>query len=220
MDTVAVIVLTGGGSTRMGEHKPGLDVGGRPIIARILDAVAGLPVVVVGDAAGVPAGVTVVREERPGGGPVAGIAAGFRELTSRYGAPPAPSGADLGHVVGSDVEQAVGGHLERVVLLAGDLPFVTRAAVEALLTALDTEPDADTALAADPGGQVNWLCAAWRVVALRGRLAALDEPAGTSMRRLNAGTRQVQVRDEAGWSVDVDTPADLDAARARAGAAR
>jgi molybdopterin-guanine dinucleotide biosynthesis protein A len=212
VDTVAVIVLTGGGSTRMGEHKPALDVGGRPIIARILDAVAGLPVVVVGDAAGVPAGVTVVREEPPGGGPVAGVAAGFRALTSRYGAPPAPSGAALERVVGAD--------FEGIVLLAGDLPFVTRAAVEALVTALDTEPDADTALATDADGQVNWLCAAWRAGALRDRLAGIGEPAGSSMRRLYAGTHQVHVRDEAGWSVDVDTPADLDAARARASTAR
>jgi molybdopterin-guanine dinucleotide biosynthesis protein A len=204
VDTVAVIVLTGGGSTRMGEHKPALDVGGRPIIARILDAVAGLLVVVVGDAAGVPEGVAVVREEPPGGGPVAGVAAGFAALTSRYGAEPAPERPDL----------------ERVVLLAGDLPFVTRVGVEALVAALDAQPDADTALAADADGQVNWLCAAWRANVLGERLAALDEPAGTSMRRLNAGARQVQVRDDAGWSVDVDTPADLEGARARAGSAR
>lgn len=204
MDTVAVIVLTGGCSTRMGEHKPALDVGGRPIVARIVDAVAGLPVVVVGDAAGVPDGVPVVREEPPGGGPVAGLAAGFTALTTGYGAQPGPGGADL----------------ERVVLLAGDLPFVTRAGVEALLAALDADPEVDTALAADAEGQVNWLCAAWRVEALRDRLAGLAEPAGTSMRRLNAGARQVRVRDEGGWSVDVDTPADLEAARARASTAR
>jgi molybdenum cofactor guanylyltransferase len=203
VDTVGVIVLTGGGSTRMGEHKPALEVGGRPIITRILDAVADLPVVVVGDAAGVPEDVPVVCEEPPGGGPVAGVAAGLAHLSSRYGAEPAAGGRDL----------------ECVVLLAGDLPFVARTAVEALVAALEAHPDAETALAVDGQGQVNWLCAAWRASALRGRLAGLDQPAGTSMRRLNAGARQVQVRDEAGWSVDVDTPADLDAARARAGTA-
>ena len=47
----------------MGRHKPGLLVGGRPIIERVLDAVAGWPVVVVGSAKGVAPGTRVVSEE-------------------------------------------------------------------------------------------------------------------------------------------------------------
>jgi molybdopterin-guanine dinucleotide biosynthesis protein A len=170
----------------------------------------------------VHAGVHVVREEPPGGGPVAGIAAGFTAPTTGYGAQHNPSGTTVERGPGAEhgtearSPRPAQSTLERVVLLAGDLPFVTRAGVEALLAALDADPDADTALAADADGQVNWLCAAWGAVGLRDRIAALAVPAGTSMRRINAGARVVQVRDEGGWSVDVDTPADLEAARARA----
>lgn len=200
MESLGVIVLTGGGSTRMGRHKPALDVGGRPIVARILEACAGLPVVVVGDAAAVPAGVRVIREDPPGGGPVAGIAAGFAELASAYAAQPV-SGAPL---------------LERVAVLAGDLPFVTREALDGLGDALEADPSAELALAVDAEQRVNWLCAVWRAEVLGQRLEAVGDPTGVSVRRLIDSSCRALVADRSGWSADVDTPEELAAARVAA----
>ncbi|HET8594724.1 MAG TPA: NTP transferase domain-containing protein [Intrasporangium sp.] len=200
MESLGVIVLTGGGSSRMGRHKPALDVGGRPIIARILDACAGLPLVVVGDGAAVPSDVRVVREDPPGGGPVAGVAAGFAALIGPYAAQPAP-GAPL---------------LERVAVLAGDLPFVTRAALVRLNEALEADPSAELALAVDAEQRVNWLCGVWRTEVLARRLRAVGDPNGVSVKRLIDDSRRTLVADHSGWSADVDTPEDLATARAAA----
>ncbi|EWT02985.1 molybdopterin-guanine dinucleotide biosynthesis protein [Intrasporangium chromatireducens Q5-1] len=197
MESLGVIVLTGGGSTRMGRHKPALDVGGRPIIARILEACAGLPLVVAGDGAAVPPHVRVVREEPPGGGPVAGIAAGFTALISPYAAHSAPSAPSL----------------SRVAVLAGDLPFLTRAALEDLDGALEEDPSAELALAVDHEQRVNWLCGVWRTGVLARRLEAVGDPAGVSVKRLIDSSCRALVADASGWSADVDTPDDLAAAR-------
>lgn len=186
----------------MGSHKPALEVGGRPMIELVLAAAHEHVAVVVGAPDRVPDGTVVVRENPPGGGPVAGIAAGL---------------AALDELVGPDATARI----ELVGVLAGDLPFLVAEHLDELFVALtsgplDIEPP-DVALAVDPAGQANWLCAVWRAGALRRRLDDLGDPAGKSVRRLLAGVRQVHVLDESGWSTDVDTPEDLDAARDRAG---
>lgn len=186
----------------MGAHKPALHVGGRPIVERVLSAARGLPTVVVGLGEGVPAGVPVVREEPPGSGPVAGIAAGLAALDAL---------AEAGTLEAPLV----------VLVLAGDLPFVTAAALAHLVAALghlpaeSAGPAAEVAVAVGPGGSPNWLCAAWRVPALRRCLTAMGDPSGRSVRRLTSGARTVLVADDHGWSGDVDDPADLEAARRR-----
>lgn len=198
--TTAVIVLTGGGSTRMGRHKPALQVGGRPIITSVLEAAHEHPTVVVGTPEEVPAGTLVVRESPPGGGPVAGIAAGLAVLADMPG-----------------VEEPA--RVELVGILAGDLPFLTAEHLDELFVALTSGPEdlerPGVALAVDPEGHANWLCAVWRADELRRRLAEVGDASGTSVRKLLHGIRQVHVLDETGWSTDVDTPEDLDAARNR-----
>lgn len=195
----AAIVLTGGGSTRMGRHKPGLSVGGRPIIASVLAAIAPNPVVVVGHAEAVPDGVPIVREDPPGGGPVAAIAAGLAAIDDGL---PAAAVADAA----------------LVAILAGDLPFVSAADLAGLVAALGNEPTGDVALAVDDTGTANWLCAVWRREVLAARLAQIGDPSGVSVRRLLGDTAQVHVADASGWSIDVDTPEQLLAARDRADA--
>jgi len=98
------ILLTGGRAARMGgADKPALDVGGRTLAARVAAAVADARrLVVVGPAYGVPAAV-VTREDPPGAGPVAAIAAGLVHVTAPY-----------------------------VAVLAADLPFLDAATVRAL----------------------------------------------------------------------------------------
>jgi molybdopterin-guanine dinucleotide biosynthesis protein A len=93
----AAVVLAGGRAARLGgRHKPQLEVGGRTLLAAVLAAVPDAePRVVVGPPQPVPAGVAVVREQPPGGGPVAAGRAGRA-------------------AVDTDV----------VAVLAGDLPFV------------------------------------------------------------------------------------------------
>jgi molybdopterin-guanine dinucleotide biosynthesis protein A len=180
----AVIVLAGGASRRFGGGaKTDADLAGRSVLERVLD---GLPpggdVVVVGPTRPLP-GVRFVREEPPGGGPAAGVAAGLA-------------------AVGAGV----------VVVLAGDLPFAARA-VPRLLAALAGAAAGgavDGAVGIDPAGVRQPLLGAFRAAALGG---ALVDPAGRSMRSVLAGLSLVEVPLDARESLDVDTAADLEAAR-------
>ncbi|MEW2429991.1 NTP transferase domain-containing protein [Micromonospora sp. NPDC047644] len=147
MGTYAAVVLAGGAARRMGGvDKPALPVGGRPMRDRVLAAVAdATPRVLVGAADAVPAGVRVVREDPPGGGPVAAAAAGLALLDT---------------------------DVTLVALLAADLPLLTRAAIGDLLNHLDRRT-LDTGSAGgrtDPAPLVRGDLAAPLV---RGDLAAL-----------------------------------------------
>jgi molybdopterin-guanine dinucleotide biosynthesis protein A len=99
------VVLAGGKAARLGgQAKPQLVVGGRTMLAAVLEAVADAEDrIVVGPPQPVPKDVVVVRERPPGGGPVAALRAGLA-------------------AVDTDV----------VALLAGDLPFLTAALVAEL----------------------------------------------------------------------------------------
>ena len=96
------VVLAGGRAARLGGRaKPQLEVGGRTMLAAVLDAVADADSrIVVGPRQQVPDDVVLVREQPPGGGPVAALRAGLA-------------------AVSTDV----------VALLAGDLPFLTAALI-------------------------------------------------------------------------------------------
>src|SRR5690606_2093103 len=79
MREYAAVLLAGGAARRMGgRDKPGVVVGGRPMRERVLSAVAtATRRIVVGPLVPLPAGVLRTREEPPGGGPVAALAAGL-----------------------------------------------------------------------------------------------------------------------------------------------
>jgi molybdopterin-guanine dinucleotide biosynthesis protein A len=161
-----------------GVAKPRLEVGGRRLLDIALDALAGARQrVVVGDVA-VPDGVLVTREEPPGAGPVAALAAALP-------------------LVESDL----------CVVLAADLPFVTREHVAQLVSAADDR----SAVAVDTGGRAQPLLAAYHVGALRAALP--DDVDGAPMRALRVETRSVRL-DGDPW-FDVDHPADLETARSR-----
>ena len=79
---MAVIVLAGGASRRMGRDKALLVLHGKPLIERVVECVSGLPgeILVVADRAdrySLP-GTTGVADEFPGEGPLAGAVSGLR----------------------------------------------------------------------------------------------------------------------------------------------
>lgn len=177
------IVLAGGHGRRLGgTDKTALDVGGRPILDRVLVA---LPpcgqVVVVGPERPTAVPVVWTREDPPGGGPVAGLAAGLSVVTS-----------------------------PDVLVLAGDMPFLT----PDVLSALREAASRDGALLVDDEGREQYLCSAWRTSALREALVGVsrvrDVVERMSYARVPAPTGVL-----APWT-DCDTPDDLKAARERA----
>ena len=180
------LVLAGGRASRLGgRHKPGIPIDGEAIVARAVAALraAGAEALVVGDPTGVPSGVRVVREDPPFGGPLAGVAAGIAALEPR--------------------EEGV------VLLVGGDMPFVTGGTLRALASAAA----GGVALAWDETGRAQPLCAAWDEGALRHRLAAIGDPANRPLRLLLDGLEPIPVPVPARELLDVDTPDDLRAAQ-------
>ncbi|MBB5804129.1 molybdopterin-guanine dinucleotide biosynthesis protein A [Saccharothrix ecbatanensis] len=109
MASWAAVVLAGGRGSRLGGvDKASVVVAGRALLDHVLDAVASAEqTVVVGPRKDDVPGVTWAREDPPGGGPLAGLAAG------------------LAHV-----------DAEVVVVLAVDQPGITRSTVDRLLAAV------------------------------------------------------------------------------------
>jgi molybdopterin-guanine dinucleotide biosynthesis protein A len=183
------VVLAGGAGSRLGDaRKPTLTVAGRPMLDRVLNAVAdAVTRVVVGPPdLRVPAGVLLTREVPAGGGPVAAAAAGLAAIP-----------VDLPHLA----------------LLAADLPLLDRPAVAVLRSSL---ADADAAVYVDAGGHRQLLCGVWHAAALRRALADLADERGAlegaAMRGLVGRVRVAEVS----WTgagpppwFDCDTDADL-----------
>ncbi|WP_328880483.1 NTP transferase domain-containing protein [Streptomyces sp. NBC_00299] len=184
------VVLAGGAARRLGGvDKPGVRVGGRPLLDRVLAACADAhTTVVVADPRPTARPVTWAREDPPGGGPVAALDAGLRH-----------TGA------------------EQVVVLSADLPFLDEGTVRRLLAALRTG-DADGALLTDADGRDQPLVAAYRAPALRRELAVLaqgpDGLAGLPLRRLTGALGLTRVPGPVA-SFDCDTWDDIATARAR-----
>jgi len=181
------IVLAGGSACRLqGADKPQLDVGGVRLLDHVLAAVADARrKIVVGPRRAVPVPVLWRREDPPGGGPVAAIAAALDAVR-----------ADL------------------VVVLAADLPEIAPA-VPALQCKLSDNQDADVACLAGARGRRNYLAALWRAAALRRLVGQLDDPHGVPVRALFERAAVVDVPDAAGWGTDCDTWEELADARRR-----
>ncbi|MCX4408519.1 NTP transferase domain-containing protein [Streptomyces sp. NPDC059837] len=191
------VVLAGGAARRLGgADKPGLRVGGRPLLDRVLTACAtATTTVVVAEPRGTARPVRWAREDPPGGGPLAALDAGLRHTSA-----------------------------EHVVVLSADLPFLDETTVRRLLDALRTgnAPEGpakpDGVLLTDPDGRDQPLVAAYRADALRRELAALaaahGEVTGLPLRRLTAALDLTRISDPVA-SFDCDTWDDIAAARAR-----
>ncbi|MFG2323976.1 NTP transferase domain-containing protein [Streptomyces sp. NPDC048568] len=156
------VVLAGGAARRLGgADKPGLRVGGRALLDRVLAACAGArTTVVVAGPRPTARPVTWAREDPPGGGPLAALAAGLRHTTAEF-----------------------------VVVLSADLPFLGEPTVARLLSAL-AAGEADGVLLTDADGRDQPLVAAYRASAVRRELAAMaGDRAGRKAREEPADRR-------------------------------
>ncbi|MBK3636608.1 NTP transferase domain-containing protein [Streptomyces sp. MBT97] len=183
-------MLAGGGARRLGgADKPGVRVGGRALLDRVLGACADArTTVVVAEPRPTARPVRWAREDPPGGGPVAALDAGLRRTAA-----------------------------EDVLVLSADLPFLAADTVRRLLSTLRAGR-AEGVLLTDADGRDQPLVAAYRSAALRRELAALaaDQQGltGLPLRRLTAGLDLTRVPDPVA-SFDCDTWDDIAAARAR-----
>ncbi|NUV74086.1 NTP transferase domain-containing protein [Streptomyces fungicidicus] len=191
------VVLAGGGARRLGGvDKPGLRVGGRALIDRVLAACGQARMtVVVAAPREVAREVVWAREEPAGGGPLAALAAGVAAAGGAEGAP-------------------------AVVVASADLPFLDEAAVRGLLARL-AEGGADAVLARDAEGRDQPLVGAYLRAPLVRALAEIraeeGELTGLPLRRLTSRLTLDHLAEEGGAPVsfDCDTWGDLAAARAR-----
>ena len=120
MPDTTVVVLCGGDSTRLGTDKIAAPLGGTTVLDHLLDALPpSWPVVAVGPERPTRRSVRWTREAPPGGGPVAGVAAGLDRVET-----------------------------ELLVIVAGDMPFAGPAAV-LLADALRRDPGTDAVAAVD-----------------------------------------------------------------------
>ncbi len=187
------ILLAGGRARRMdGVAKPLLEVGGRSLLRRALDAVRGCaPVTVVAGVLDPALEVEWVREDPPFSGPAAALAAALAAWAGR------------------DEEPAW------TFVLACDLPHPD-AAVAALRTAALPD-EADGVCLVDDEGRPQWLAGLYRVAAVRRAVDTLPDAArGASMRALLGDLTLVRVPAGSDAISDIDTWQDLEVARMRA----
>ncbi|WP_433683164.1 NTP transferase domain-containing protein [Nocardia sp. CA-119907] len=160
MTAADAIVLAGGRASRMGGvDKPAIVIGGRTMLDAALAAVTSCrrTVVVGPHRPELDPEIIQVREVPPGSGPVAAVGAGLRAL--------GPTAAPL------------------VVVLAADLPFLSKTTVPELIRH-GTESGADAVFAADESGRPQYLIGVWRRTALAGALARLESLINQPMKAL------------------------------------
>ncbi|MFE3826009.1 NTP transferase domain-containing protein [Streptomyces sp. NPDC059092] len=196
MTAYDAIVLAGGAARRLGgADKPGVRVGGRALLDRVLAACDGAAdTVVVGGRRPTARPVRWAREEPPGGGPLAALDAGVR---------------------------CVRPDAETVLVLSADLPFLSRPTVRRLVGTL-VGSGAEAALLTDPDGRDQPLVAAYGAEPLRREIALLRTEYGSLA---GLPLRLLVQELELAWvdagplapfdSFDCDTWEDISTARAR-----
>ena len=136
---VTVVVLAGGTSRRFGSDKLAAPFDGATVLDATLRSLPpDWPVVVVGDRRPCSREVSWTREHPPGGGPLAGVAAGVSMVVT-----------DL------------------VAVVAGDMPYAGHAVVDLVTTLRTAPPEVGAVVAVDPTARVNPLLAAYRTAAMR-----------------------------------------------------
>lgn len=180
-DTHAAIVLSGGKAVRLGgKDKGALVVGGTSLLEHALAVTAlATETVVVGESAATSRVVTWAREEPAGGGPAAGLFAGL---------------------------DALAGSPDLVSVIAVDMPGIMSETLTRLTQSLGASDDG--AVLVDADGQIQPLCAVYRVEALRH--VRPDVTHNRSMKSLLDGLTIKRVEALPGETRDIDTWVDLD----------
>lgn len=219
------IVLAGGRASRLGGDKPNVHVGGRRLLDHVLGATTGARRVVVVGPDDLLAGgrVSLVREDPPFGGPVAGLAAGLAQLAELSDAgTDADAGADAGATS------------EPVLLLACDVPLAPRL-VPDLLTAWTAARDGTAprtaaqdeiahgdarrdggppdGICVESDGRAQWLVGVYDARALRRALADVAAARGidgASVKQLVGHLTLGTIPDPQALSTDVDTWHDVE----------
>lgn len=185
---VRAVILTGGRSRRFGGvHKPGVTVGGRPVLARALTSVQAFDptaeVWVAGPLDGLDddgrAAVHPVVESPRFGGPLAGVAAALTDM---------------------DASEST------ILLLAGDVPYLDPTDLGRLVAA--SSQTGRTACGEDASGRSQPLLAAWPERLLRERLHDIGDVADKPVRLLWDRIAPVLVPMSAASTDDFDTPDD------------
>lgn len=146
-----MVVLAGGTSRRFGSDKLDALLHGSTVLATVVRSLpSSWPVVVVGPPRECLRPVVWTREDPPGGGPLAGVAAGVAQ-------------------VATDV----------VAVVAGDMPFAGPALVTLVAALCTAPPGTQAVVAVDAHGVPNPLLAAYRTASLRQALPvpAANRPA-------------------------------------------
>lgn len=182
-----VVILAGGGSRRLGHDKLAATLAASTVLDSLLD---GLARQWPGTAA------TAIGPARHTSQPVT-----WRREEPPGGGPVAGLLAGLAGLDDTDV----------VAVVAGDLPFAAPA-LRPLIVALG---GFDAAIGVDPDGADQPLLGVYRVGPLRAAVGA--DATGRSVRSVVSRLTVVRAPLEATWCLDVDTAADLAAARAIAG---
>ncbi|MDJ0376901.1 NTP transferase domain-containing protein [Cryobacterium sp. PH31-L1] len=208
-----LIVLAGGRGTRLGgAFKPAVEVAGRTLLSRVLDArplarhtvVVGPPIAraaaTQAPTAPTPNSAIIwALEDPPFGGPVAGIAAALAALDADTANPEKPA--------------------DWLLVLACDLPRGADAArlLVAAVSGLESIGDQrDGVHLNDYNGHAQWLAGIYRATALRAAVDRLgDHVTGASMRALLADLNLNGLLDEFGAGIDVDTWQDVERSSAR-----
>ncbi|MEU0524788.1 DUF6457 domain-containing protein [Streptomyces niveus] len=188
------IVLAGGAAKRLGGvDKPAVSVGGRALLDRVLGACGGAGrTVVVGGRRPTIRPVRWAREEPPGGGPVAALDAGVRQVEA-----------------------------DTVLVLSADLPFLKHETTSRLLGVLTADGEREGAMLVDADGRDQPLVAAYRTEPLRREIALLAAEhgnlVGLPLRLLTHELDLARVPADADplASFDCDTWEDISTARAR-----
>jgi len=180
MEQWSAIVLAGGRAARLdGADKAGIEVGGRTLLARALDALAdAAEVVVVGDPVATELPVTFVRESPRYGGPAAALLTGLDALLR-----PA----------------------EQVAVVAVDMPYLTPATWRRLVAA-GAGRDGAVLIGPDGRRQLALVLATARLAAIRPDHEAQH---GLALWRLLGPLELIEVRGSDQEHRDIDTWADL-----------
>lgn len=192
---VDTVVLAGGRARRLGgADKPMVEIGGKSLLERVLEACAGSGhAIVVGPRRPIAREVTWVLEQPPGGGPAAAVAAALAVCSREW-----------------------------VGVFAADLPFLDAQVIHSLWTTLragSADRGRDGAVTVDADGREQWLAAIYRREALAAAVVRVGPDAlpGLPLRRLVADLDLLRAPAPPRALIDCDTWDDVDSARRIAG---